>query len=374
MPNKSEIMPVLYSLPVIETLNLPTRAEVLPKIESGELEYLDFRARVYTNGLNRNHYRFRPEDLTAFALSFEGQPFLRDHETEEIEAREGTILSSMFDGSSFVQDIRLTTRRGMLDFVEGRIDRFSIGWFYDDCICSICQSSFFSSSCVHWPGAKYQTLDGEKSCELIFVNPRGKETSAVNVPAVEGTGIVSQLSEIKRQYLGHENAELQQLKSNLENRQEPVIESASELSAQARGSQQRWRMVEIAKSSLSNYGENIMKIREILKQRADFVAQAAAITELADSENRDLTNEERATFNSILGADGSVPKLDEQIRTIQAERAALEEAQSAQFTAALAEKPQANAPEFKSMKRAEFEALDALAQAAFVKAGNRIED
>lgn len=374
MPNKSEIMPVLYSLPVIETLNLPTRAEVLPKIESGELEYLDFRARVYTNGLNRNPYRFRPEDLTAFALSFEGQPFLRDHETEEIEAREGTILSSMFDGSSFVQDIRLTTRRGMLDFVEGRIDRFSIGWFYDDCICSICQSSFFSSSCVHWPGAKYQTLDGEKSCELIFVNPRGKETSAVNVPAVEGTGIVSQLSEIKRQYLGHENAELQQLKSNLENRQEPVIESASELSAQARGSQQRWRMVEIAKSSLSNYGENIMKIREILKQRADFVAQAAAITELADSENRDLTNEERATFNSILGADGSVPKLDEQIRTIQAERAALEEAQSTQFTAALAEKPQANAPESKSMKRAEFEALDALAQAAFVKAGNRIED
>lgn len=367
-------MPVLYSLPVIETLNLPTRAEVLPKIESGELEYLDFRARVYTNGLNRNPYRFRSEDLTVFALSFEGQPFLRDHETEEIEAREGTILSSMFDGSSFVQDIRLTTRRGMLDFVEGRIDRFSIGWFYDDCICSICQSSFFSSSCVHWPGAKYQTLDGEKSCELIFVNPRGKETSAVNVPAVEGTGIVSQLSEIKRLYLGHKNAELQQLTSNPENRQEPVLEIASELNAQARGYQQRMRMVEIVKSSLSNYGENIMKIRELLKQRADFVAQAAAITELADSEGRDLTDEQRATFNSILGADGSVPKLDEQIRTIQAERAALEEAQSAQFTAALAEKPQANAPASTSMKRAEFAALGALEQAAFVRAGNRIED
>ena len=147
--NKTKIMPVLYSLPVIEKLNLPPRVDVLPKIESGEIEYLDFKAKVFTNGLNRNPYRFQDGDLAAFAASFEGQPFLRDHETDEIEAREGTVLSSMYDGTAFVQDIRVTTRRGMLDFIEGRIDRFSIGWFYDDCICSICKSSFFSSTCMN---------------------------------------------------------------------------------------------------------------------------------------------------------------------------------------------------------------------------------
>ena len=41
-----KIMPVLFSVPINERLELPARAEILPKIESGEIEHLDFDARV----------------------------------------------------------------------------------------------------------------------------------------------------------------------------------------------------------------------------------------------------------------------------------------------------------------------------------------
>ena len=71
----------------------------------------------------------------------------------------------------------------MTDLVEGKIDRFSIGWFYKDVLCSICNTSIYA--CSHVPGRDY----AGKLCELIFTEPRGKETSAVNAAAVPGTGI-----------------------------------------------------------------------------------------------------------------------------------------------------------------------------------------
>src|SRR5512140_2015287 len=136
---KNKILPVLRSVPIIEKLDLPPRAEILPQIESGQLDHIDFHARVFrTDTKIRNPYKFQDPDLDAFATSFEGQPFLRNHDTYDIDARDGTIIESAKDGASFMQTIRLTTRRGMLDFVEGKIDRFSIGWFYDDVLCSIC--------------------------------------------------------------------------------------------------------------------------------------------------------------------------------------------------------------------------------------------
>lgn len=189
-----KVMPILRSLPVSETLILPPRADLLPKIESGELDHLDFTARVYrADTKNHNPYVFQAKDLDGFAASFEGQPFLRNHDTYDIDARDGTIIDSALEGSAFRQTVRLTTRRGMTDFVEGKIDRFSIGWFYDDVLCSICNQSWFDSACTHWPGRTYKIGETktEKQCQLIFVNPKGKETSAVNTPAVEGTGIDS---------------------------------------------------------------------------------------------------------------------------------------------------------------------------------------
>jgi hypothetical protein len=391
-----KIMPVLYSLPVVEKLDIPPRVDVLSKIESGELEYIDFRANVFTNGMNRNPYRFREEDLAAFAMSFEGQPFLRDHDTEEIESRDGMVLSSAYDGTAFVQDIRLSTRRGMLDYIEGRIDRFSIGWFYDDCICSICQSSFFSSACSHWPGMKYQTLAGEVACELIFVNPVGKEVSAVNVPAVEGTGIIAQLSAYKGDFLGQELAELKAkalvgdqsqtedsgqtvtftLTNTLykpNNGQEPVKSEVDAVQAQRESFKARLDEAVIKKFQ----GVPMNSLRELMSERAQLLAQAQSITEAADAEGRDLNESERETFTAILGFgddQGKVGELDAQIARIEGERAKLKAALE-KLPEQKAEKPTVEvAAESKLMKRGDFDALSAKERSAFIRNGGRLED
>lgn len=372
--NTTTLPPVLYSVPITERLTLPPRVEVMPKIENGEIEYLDFRAKVFTNGLNRNPYRFIDADMTGFAASFEGQPFLRDHDTAEIESRDGTILSSFWDGSAIQQDIRLTTRRGMLDYIEGRIDRFSIGWFYDDAICSICNSSWFSSACSHWVGMKYQTLDGEKVCEMIFVNPNGKEVSAVNAPAVVGTGVIAQLSEYKREFLANATkGELKQPEPQNNDGQEPVVAQEDPALERERASRERWYAV--AKANHFEFGGNAMNVREMLDQRAKLLAEAEGLAQLADQENRDLSEDERARFNAILGADGELTQIDAKIKVIQDERARLAEAQAVKFELS-AEKPAApTAPAVKnSMKREEFDALGALDKAAWIKAGKTVED
>jgi hypothetical protein len=192
------LLPVLFSLPTVNTLDLPPRAEILPKIESGEIDHLDFRAQVFSQtSQNRNPYRFKDEDMKKFADSFEGQPYLRDHDTFSIDSRDGTLVSSELKDGWVVVDVRLTTRRGMIDYIEGKMDRFSIGWFYEDAHCSICDASFFSRDCNHWPGLKYKVGTEMKQCILTFINPQGKELSAVNVPAMVGTGITGALMEAK---------------------------------------------------------------------------------------------------------------------------------------------------------------------------------
>lgn len=197
-PNSKALNPVLFSLPVAERLSLPSRAELLPKIESGEVDHLDFRANVFSpSAENKNPYRFKDGDMTKFAASFEGQPYLRDHYTYAIDARDGTIVAASFNDNWIQVDVRLTTRRGMIDYLEGKMDRFSIGWFYDDAICSVCENSWFSQDCDHWPGMKYRVGKETTTCVLTFVNPQGKEVSAVNVPAVQGTSITGALAEAK---------------------------------------------------------------------------------------------------------------------------------------------------------------------------------
>lgn len=160
---------------------------------------------VFIQGPNTNHFRFRDEDMTPFALSFappgkRGAPFLRNHDTRDIGSRDGTILESAYDPETghMQQQIRLTTPRGIQDFANGIIDRFSIGWYFEDITCSICNSSWLDSSCHHWPGRTYKQKDTTSVCELIFEHPTGKETSAVNAPAVPGTHVLmAQLSSLK---------------------------------------------------------------------------------------------------------------------------------------------------------------------------------
>ncbi len=177
-----------------------TRKELRARLRSGELDQLMFDAVVYVMGPNTNHTRFKPEDMLGFAQSFEGTPFLRNHDTRDIGARDGTVVASWLMGHQIHQTVRLTTERGMRDFLEGVIDRFSIGWYFEGVECGICGGDWMG--CNHWPGQKYEG----QVCELIFIGPRGKETSAVNAPAVQGTGVLDQLCQLKEMSSMEENA------------------------------------------------------------------------------------------------------------------------------------------------------------------------
>ena len=194
-------LPTLFSLAFVSRPELPPKAETLAKIESGEMEYIDFPAKVFKNGPLRNPFQFREQDLDTFAKSFEGLPFLRNHDTSDIDSRDGTILTSQMNGNEMEQTIRLTTRKGMTAYVEGQIDRFSIGWHPpEQVLCSICNSDWLS--CAHMPGRKYKVNNIEKPCLLVMIKPEGKECSAVNTPASEGTGLLSILAEYKLEING----------------------------------------------------------------------------------------------------------------------------------------------------------------------------
>jgi len=172
------------------------QAALAAQLAAGEAQAaVEFSAVVFRQGPNRNYLRFYDADLPAFAASFVGVPFLGDHNQHAVAGRYGTVLSSHYDpiAQEMVQTLRITRSSALADFAAGLIDRFSIGWDYAEVICSITGGSWFESP--YWPGDRVKQADGtEKVCELYFVNPVGVETSAVNVPAVEGTRILSQLA------------------------------------------------------------------------------------------------------------------------------------------------------------------------------------
>ena len=80
-------LPILYSEAQLSTRPpAEDRKTLLEQIDSGEITKIDFPARVFVDGPNRNHLRFYGTDLAAFAASFQGQPFLRNHDTADIAA------------------------------------------------------------------------------------------------------------------------------------------------------------------------------------------------------------------------------------------------------------------------------------------------
>lgn len=202
-----------------EHWNESRRRALKERLDAGGLASLEFKAVVFRTGRNANHVRFRVDELAGFAASFVGLPFLRNHDTADIGARDGIVLASRLVGPAlldlvrdatgqgiweFHQHIRLTTQRGMRDFLEGVIDRFSIGWNYAGVECSICGQDWFA--CGHWPGRRYPVepqgptrneVAQTALCELVFLEPSGKETSAVNAPAVPGTHIIEELCQLK---------------------------------------------------------------------------------------------------------------------------------------------------------------------------------
>ena len=106
------------------------RGELRRQHAAGELQELEFEAVVFrTQYPNWNYVRFRDEEMEAFAASFAGVPFLRNHDMQDIAARDGIVTACWMDGSEMHARVRLTTEEGIRDFLPGRIDRFSISWF-----------------------------------------------------------------------------------------------------------------------------------------------------------------------------------------------------------------------------------------------------
>jgi hypothetical protein len=151
---------------------------------------------------NRRFVRFDAPILGAVAKSYIGQPFLRDHNSYELAARGGTIIGcklvSLDDGSkAFEMRLQLVKDWAIEGVLDGTIDRFSIGWSRTDIVkCSVHKGQVFRD-CDCMPGQKMS--DG-KVVEFIFTGAEGTEVSAVNVPAVVGTGIqaISQLDTLDR--------------------------------------------------------------------------------------------------------------------------------------------------------------------------------
>ncbi|MFN8468268.1 MAG: hypothetical protein U0X20_22100 [Caldilineaceae bacterium] len=179
------------------------RAELRRRHAVGDLPELEFDAVVFRATYpNWNYVRFRPEELAAFAASFVGAPFLRNHNLQDIAARDGIVTACSMQGDAMHARVKLTTEEGIRDFLAGRIDRFSISWFKrGPTICSVCGCDWLGAECEHVPGRAYAVsresgaqAAGNRAvtCELVQVDPVGREVSAVNVPASSGTGLMSE--------------------------------------------------------------------------------------------------------------------------------------------------------------------------------------
>ena len=191
------------------------RSELRKQLAAGELEELEFEAIVFRAEYpNWNYVRFQPEEMDGFAQSFVGAPFLRNHAMQDIGARDGIVTACWMDGPDHKDmhaKVKLTTQEGIRDFLAGRIDRFSISWFKrGETLCSVCGEDWFRPECKHVPGQVYPAPRGERGqrpadegqrppdggwqvrCELVQVEPVGREISAVNVPAAAGTQVLEQ--------------------------------------------------------------------------------------------------------------------------------------------------------------------------------------
>lgn len=174
------------------------RAELRRLANDGFISDISFEADVYHDIKNENNFIIPADELPKFAPSFRGQPFLQDHAQQQMDFRMGTIdKSTLTNGKTIEQTINITSEHGIKAFIDGKIDRFSIGWKANEAKCSLCNNDVFS--CEHWPGVKYEG----KLCSVVFRGVRGVETSAVNRPAVPGTGLLHQfLSEAQNMKKG----------------------------------------------------------------------------------------------------------------------------------------------------------------------------
>lgn len=152
---------------------------------------------------NANGFRIRNGAMRAFARSFAGSPFLTGHDWGDVTKRYGTVRkgwAAEIEGSDEVgayQRVEIHTRAGREAYAEGVIDRYSIGAVgAGEVMCTAHESPVWTD-CYCFPG---EVLEDGRIAEWEYQAAVGVELSAVNVPAVEGTGheevAVAELAEL----------------------------------------------------------------------------------------------------------------------------------------------------------------------------------
>lgn len=178
--------------------------EMMNEYRAGKRRGIQAKATVYVHGPNKNFVVLNESELGQFAESFRGQPFLQDHARTQI-ARGGTIIESKLEEIDGKKVIRQTIEAVKPWAIEGlldrTVDRFSIGWFAEENVCTVCDVDFFDE------GHKHTIYDiGQKdkktgkTIQVLMRGLEGIETSAVTHPAISGTStdaVFSQLQQFK---------------------------------------------------------------------------------------------------------------------------------------------------------------------------------
>jgi hypothetical protein len=148
--------------------------------------------------LNSHGWRFAMSAMPDFAASFAGMPFITAHDWGDARARGGTIagaeIQDLGEEVAIVFDVDATAPWALEGLANGTIDRFSIGATGDgEIICTIHRTPVFAS-CWCCPGELVTVVRDDQELELVaeweYQEGEGLELSAVNVPAVDRTGIV----------------------------------------------------------------------------------------------------------------------------------------------------------------------------------------
>ncbi len=179
------------------------RLAMLERVRGGEAIELEIEARTFIqrDTPNRNFVRFKKGRLRSIAKSGAGTPFLKDHQQGSLDARGGVVTASRAvknaaGETEFLQTITLTEEWAVLGVLTGKIDRFSIGFIPKGPVTFRHNGKEIGDGFPeHFPGDE---LEDGTLVEWVFADAELIESSAVNVPAVTGTGIGS-VSELESQ-------------------------------------------------------------------------------------------------------------------------------------------------------------------------------
>jgi len=178
------------------------RLELIQALKDGRhLELVVKRARTYKQSakpgsmINQRGVRFLTANLGEVAPSWKGQPFLLNHNVQEQEARKGTILTSELGehaGSPAIfMGFSVVKTDAAISVLDGTIDRFSVAWRPKGPVfCTVHGVDLLGKeSCMCWPLEQIAVDGKQRTVEYEYHGGQGKELSAVNVPAVDGTRI-----------------------------------------------------------------------------------------------------------------------------------------------------------------------------------------